>query len=284
MALLIVWIVLGVFALLCLFNMFAIIRPTQRGLIERLGKYNRYAPGGLVVKIPFIERVIKVDITENLFNATPQEIITKDKLNATVDAQIYFKVKPDEQSVKASQYHVYDYENQIVNLAKTTLRNIIGTMMLNEANSDRNKINNDLMEVLSKETKNWGIEVVRTELKEINPPRDVQETMNNVVKAENTKQAAVDFATATETEADGRRRAKIKEAEGTKQASILEAEGKAKAFELINKSFVGNAQLLKRLDVTENSLRQNAKIVLPEGKQLVNVIGSLAGLGEEKKK
>ena len=119
---------------------------------------------------------------------------------------------------------------QIVNLARTTLRNIIGTLTLKSANSERGKINEELRSTLLAETANWGIEILRTELKEIDPPQDVQETMNKVVKAENEKIAAVDFATATETQADGQRRAEIKKAEGVKQAKILQAEGEAEAI------------------------------------------------------
>lgn len=226
-----------------------IVRPTERGLIERLGKYNRFGNPGFNWIIPLIERMFQIPITESMVNAEPQTIITKDKLNAQVDAQVYFKVKEDEENVKNSQYKVTNYEMQIVNLARTTLRNIIGTMSLNEANSDRDKINSDLMSTLTKETKNWGIEVVRTELKEIDPPEDVQIVMNKVVIAENEKQAALDFASATETKADGARRAAIKEAEGLKQASILKAEGQAKAFDLINKAFTGNAQILKQCNI-----------------------------------
>jgi len=254
------------------------VRPTERGLIERFGKYNRYCEPGLVFKIPFIERLTKVNITETMLEAKPQQIITKDKLNAKVDAQVYFKVKSSELGVKASQYNTNNYEWQIENLARTTLRNIIGTLSLTEANSRRDKINLELMKVLSKETSNWGIEVVRTELKEIDPPMDVQETMNKVVKAENEKTSAIDFATAAETQADGFRRAKIKEAEGLKQSAILEAQGKATAFKLINQSFKGNAQLLKKLEVVESSLKDNTKVILPEGKSLVNVIGDIAGV------
>lgn len=267
-------IICGAIFLLCC--SIRIVEQTQRGLVERFGKYNRFANSGLNLIIPFIESMRYVNITEKMVNAQPQQIITKDKLNANVDAQIYFKVKEDEQNVKNSQYRVYNCEVQIVNLARTTLRNIIGTMNLTQANSDRDSINSDLMETLSKETKNWGIEIVRTELKEIDPPKEVQETMNQVVQAENKKTAAIDFATAKETEADGMRRAKIKEAEGIKQAYILEAEGKAKAFALINESFKGNAQTLKKLEVTESSLKNNAKIILPEGKSLINVIGNLS--------
>lgn len=271
------WIIIILFGvLIILLNLsIKIVRPTERGLVERLGKYHHYAISGFNLIIPIIDQMIKVNITEKLIEAQPQEIITKDKLNAQVDAQVYFKVKEDEDNVKASQYNVHDYELQIVQLARTTLRNIIGTMTLNSANSDRDSINSVLMNTLSKETKNWGIAVVRTELKEINPPQDVQATMNKVVKSENEKQAAVDYATATETEADGQRRARIKEAEGKrqslileaegdKQSSILKAEGQSQAFKLINESFVGNAQLLKQFEVTENSLKNNTKVVLTE--------------------
>jgi len=269
------YIILG-FILVIFFAGIRIVRPTQKGLIERLGKYNRFANPGFHWIIPIIERMLKVNITEKLVDVEKQEIITKDKLNAVVDAQVYFKVKQEEESVKNSQYNVYDVENQIVNLARTTLRNIIGTMNLTDANSKRDAINSELMVTLIKETKNWGIAVVRTELKEINPPKDVQEVMNSVVIAENQKIAALDFATATETKADGSRRAAIKEAEGKRQAAILEAEGKAKAFELINKSFVGNAQLLKQYEMTQASLESNSKIIITkEGINPQIIIGAL---------
>jgi len=269
------YIILGII-LFIFFAGIRIVRPTERGLIERLGKYNRFARSGFNWIIPIIERMIKENITEKLVDVEKQEIITKDKLNAVVDAQVYFKVKQDEDSVKNSQYNVYDVENQIVNLARTTLRNIIGTMNLTDANSKRDAINTELMTTLTKETKNWGIAVVRTELKEINPPKDVQEVMNSVVIAENQKIAALDFATATETKADGSRRAAIKEAEGKRQAAILEAEGKAKAFELINKSFVGNAQLLKQYEMTQASLESNSKIIITkEGINPQIIIGAL---------
>ncbi len=258
------------------------VRPTHRGLIERLGKYNRYAGPGIHGVIPIIERMYLVDIREMLVEAQPQEIITNDNLNAKVDAQVYLKVKADEENVKASLYNVTNYESQVVNLARTTLRNIIGTLSLKSANSERGKINEELRTALKTETASWGIEILRTELKEIDPPHDVQETMNKVVKAENEKVAAIDFATATETQADGQRRAEIKKAEGTRQAKILAAEGEAQAIQLVNeaadKYFVGNAQMLRKLEAVERALYQNSKIVVPADTQLVNVIGDLGGL------
>jgi regulator of protease activity HflC (stomatin/prohibitin superfamily) len=259
-----------------------LVRPTSRGLIERFGKYQRLAQPGFNWIVPGVDRLILVNITEVMVNAEPQEIITSDKLNASVDAQVYFKVKSDEESVKNSQYSVNDYQYQMVNLARTTLRNIIGTLTLKSANSERGKINSELQRTMRDETNHWGIEIVRTELKEIDPPKDVQETMNKVVKAENEKVAAIDFATATETMADGARRAEIKKAEGVKQAKILEAEGEAQAIQLVNeaadKYFVGNAQLLRRLITVEKSLATNTKIVVPMNSELVNIIGEMAGL------
>ena len=258
-----------------------IVRPTNRGLIERLGRYRRFAKGGFNWIIPLVDRMIQVNITEQMVDAQPQEIITNDNLNARVDAQVYFKVKEDEGSVKSSQYNVNNYQFQIVNLARTTLRNIIGTLTLKSANSERDKINTALLTTLSKETRNWGMEIVRTELKEIDPPKDVQETMNKVVKAENEKVAALDFANAVERQADGEKRSEIKKAEGIKQAKILAAEGEAEAIRLVNEAantyFVGNAQLLRKLEALEKSLSQNAKIVIPSGSELVNVIGEMAG-------
>jgi len=274
--------VIGVIVVILFLAGVRIIRPTSRGLIERLGKYRGFGVPGFHWIIPVIDRMIQVNITEQMVDAQPQEIITNDNLNARVDAQVYFKVKADEESVKSSQYNVFDYKWQIVNLARTTLRNIIGTLTLKSANSERDKINGELLATLSKETKNWGMEIVRTELKEIDPPKDVQETMNKVVKAENEKIAALDFANAMEREADGHKRAEIKKAEGIRQAKILAAEGEAEAIRLVNeaanKYFIGNAQLLRKLEATERSLRQNAKIVVPTGTELVNVIGEMAGV------
>ena len=261
-------ITLGFFGGIIFLSGFRIVRPIERGLIETFGKYSRFANSGLQWIFPVVQRLIKVNITENMVDASKQEIITKDKLNAIVDAQIYFKVKDDETNVKNSQYNVNNYEWQIVNLARTTLRNIIGTMNLTQANSERDKINRELMDTLKKETPSWGIELVRTELKEINPPQDVQETMNKVVKAENEKISAVDFATAKETEADGFRRAEIMRAEGEGKAIEIKANAQANAIKLVNESadkyFKGNAVVLKQLEITENSLKDNSKVILVE--------------------
>jgi regulator of protease activity HflC (stomatin/prohibitin superfamily) len=180
-------------------------------------------------------------------------------------------------------------------LARTTLRAIIGSMTLTEANTSRNKLNQMLATELQEQTKQWGIQVVRAELKEIQPPQDVQQTMNKVVIAEKEKVAAMDFAAAVETQADGQRRASIKQAEGQKQASILAAEGDAialmriadataKQIQVVNdaadKHFRGNAITLRRIQMAETVLQNNTKVIVPQGSDLVNVLGETVGLGK----
>jgi len=283
------WWIIGAIVLV-VFLLFGvrIVRPTHRGLVERLGKYHKFANAGFNWVFPAIDKLYQVNITEQMIDAQPQEIITNDNLNAMVDAQVYFKIKPDEQSVKSSQYNVNNVTLQIVNLARTTLRNIIGTLTLKSANSERGRINDELHTILIKETTTWGIDIVRAELKQIDPPKDVQETMNKIVKAENEKIAAVDFATAAETTADGLKRAEIKKAEGIRQARILQAGGEAEAIRLVNeaaeKYFVGNAQILKRLETAQAALENNTKVVVPADTELVNVIGELAGVVPLRKK
>ena len=268
---------LGVYGILGLFALFflagiRIVRPTERGLIERLGKYNRYAEGGFYWIIPVIEKMVQVDITENMMEIDTQEIITEDNLNAKVDLIVYYKVMEDENAVKKSVYKVSNFGPQITKLAQTTTRNVVGTMAFKDVNSKRNKLNVDIAVILKKETANWGVEILRVELKEIIPPQEVQDTMNQVIQAENAKRAAVDFATATETKADGEKRAAIKRAEGEKQMKILTAEGAAKAYDLINSHFKGNAQLLKKLEVAQIALQNNSKIVLgADSKQVLKL-------------
>jgi regulator of protease activity HflC (stomatin/prohibitin superfamily) len=257
-----------------------IIRPTHRGVVERLGKYIGFSQPGFYWIIPVIETMRQRNITERLFDVQPQDIITKDNLNARVDLQVYAKVKNTEEDIKKSYYAIEDYKTQIIALAQTTARNVIGDMKFVEVNSQRNELNRKLAEIMEKEIAAWGVEIIRVELKEITPPKDVQETMNKVIKAQNERDAAVDFATAQETQADGLRRASIKQAEGIKQAAILEAQGKSEAIRLVNeaaqKYFKAEAKELKQLEVVESSLKNNAKIILTkEGINPSIILGSL---------
>ncbi len=272
-------IILGVIIVGIILSGLRIIRPTHRAAIETLGKYSRFQSSGITFIVPFFQKLYSVNITEQLVDVMRQEVITKDNLNCTVDAQVYFKVGDTEDELKNALYQVNNYTVQVVQLARTTLRNVIGDNVFKDVNSQRGKLNQQVFATMEGETKDWGINIVRVELKEIEPPDDVQETMNMVIKAENDKQSAIDFANARETKADGERRASIKEAEGIKQALILEAEGKSEAIErvaearakeiqLVNESaekyFVGNAKDLKKLEVTQASLEENSKIVLTD--------------------
>lgn len=261
-----------------------IIRPTHRGAIETFGKYSKLAIPGFNWICPLAQRLIPVDITEQMAIVNPQEIITEDKLNATVDLVVYYKVDESEKGVKASLYNVYNFQSQIITLAQTTARNVIGKMSFKDVNSERNELNNTLADIMSKETATWGVKIVRVEIKEITPPKDVQNQMNQVNINEQKKRAAIDLATARETEADGIRRASIKEAEGErqakilradgdKQAKILEAEGLAKYNELITKSFKSKeVQLFKKLETVQTSLKDNSKIILTEKGINTNII------------
>jgi regulator of protease activity HflC (stomatin/prohibitin superfamily) len=284
------WVIL-IILIIWIFSMgIRIIRPRQKGLIERLGKYKRTADQGFHWIIPIIDRMIKVDITENMVDVEPQKIITKDDLNATVDAVVYFRVIDPMKAI----YKAQNYRLQITSLARTTLRDIIGKMTLTEANSKRDTLNSILEQELDKQTDAWGIDVIRVELQRIEPPDDVQQAMNNVVIAERDKKAAVDFATATETKADGERRAEIKKAEGKKQGLILQAEGQADAIRkvaeaeadkiekvntAIQKFFKNEAQIYKKLETVERSLRDGTKYVIDPNTEITNVIAeSMAGI------
>ncbi len=290
----IIYIVLGLLVVILLAGI-RIIRPFEKGLHERFGKFIGEREQGFRWIIPIVDRMVKVDITENMVDVMPQKIITKDKLNADVDAMVYFKVREPPKAI----YKAENYKKQIVNLAKTTLRNIIGTMSLSEANEGRGEINKRLEQELDRHTNAWGIEIVRVELQRIEPPGKVQDAMNEVVEAENKKTSAVNFANATETTADGERRAEIKKAEGIKKATILAAEGTAEAIrqvaaadakqiELVNqsiqKNFKNEAQDYKKLETAEKALEGGTKYVIDPNSSITNVMTDMAGVTPIQKK
>ncbi|MBT3721169.1 SPFH/Band 7/PHB domain protein [archaeon] len=276
---------IAVFLIVFFFVGIRIVRPTEVGVIERLGRFKKVAQQGFHWIFPVLDRMIKVNVTEIRVDIPPQEVITKDKLNAHVDAVVYFRIR----NARKALYNVEDYYGSVVSLARTTLRAVVGKMTLGDANERRDSINHHVEQEMSAQIEKpsadgegWGIDILRVEIQEITPPGDVQAAMNNVVKAENEKIAAIDLATATETKADGEKRGAIKKAEGMRQAKLLEADGEAQAIKLVNeaanKYFKGNAQILKKLETVEISLKHNAKIVVPTKTELVNVIGELAGV------
>jgi regulator of protease activity HflC (stomatin/prohibitin superfamily) len=271
------------------FGGFRIVRPFEKGLIEFFGKYTRTVGQGLVWMFPLVYKMYKVNITERMVDVLPQMVITRDKLNAVVDAVVYYKIM----DVKKSMYNVDDHEAQLTSLARTTLRSVIGKMSLTEANENRDDINAKVETILDKETDSYGVEVLRVEIQKIEPPEDVQIAMNKVVKAEQEKIAAMDLATAMETKADGERRAEIKRAEGFKQGEILKAEGEAQALvqvanakaeqiKLVNTSltkyFKSEAQVYRKIEAAESALKDGTKFVIDSKSNLVNVMSDAAGV------
>ncbi|HQP59486.1 MAG TPA: SPFH domain-containing protein [Petrotogaceae bacterium] len=199
-------------------NSLRIIRPYEKGLVERLGKFNREIGPGLNVIVPFIERVLKLDLREMVIDVPPQEVITKDNVIVTVDAVIYYQVTEAFRVI----YNVGNFEIAAIKLAQTNLRNVIGELELDQTLTSRERINTKLREVLDEATDKWGVKVTRVEIKKIDPPNDIMEAMSRQMKAERTKRASI-------LEAEGYKQSEILKAEGDKTAAILKAEGEAES-------------------------------------------------------
>jgi regulator of protease activity HflC (stomatin/prohibitin superfamily) len=199
-----------------------IIRPFQRGLIERLGRYHRKCDPGLNVIVPFIESLVRVDMRERVIDVPSQSIITKDNVVVEVDAIIYCQVTDP---FKA-HYEIMDFVYAAVKLAQTNLRNTLGEMELDQSLTSRDVINEQLRTVLDNATDKWGVKVNRVEIQRIDPPVDITEAMSRQMKAERDKRAAI-------LAAEGVKQSNITKAEGTRQSAILEAEGRAEAVRKI---------------------------------------------------
>ena len=212
-----------------------IVRPYEKGIIERFGKYQKTFDSGLHFIIPFVDRITKVDMRENVVDVPPQEVITKDNVVVTVDAVVYYEATDPVKLV----YNVANFYMAATKLAQTNLRNVIGEMQLDESLTSREKINAALRQILDDATDKWGVRIVRVELQRIEPPIDVTEAMHRQMKAERERRAVI-------LEADGDKQAKIARAEGAKQAAILEAQGRAEAIRE-----VAEAEKFEKLTVAE---------------------------------
>lgn len=199
-----------------------IVRPFQRGLVERLGKFSREAQSGLQFIIPFFERMTKVDMREHFINVPPQEVITRDNVVVSVDAIIYYQVSD---AFKVN-YNVKAFEPAATMLAQTNLRNVIGELELDQTLTSREMINAKLRDTLDEATDKWGVRITRVEIKKIEPPKDITDAMSQQMKAERTKRAAI-------LESEGIKQSQILQAEGQKQSQILKAEGDATAIQRI---------------------------------------------------
>jgi regulator of protease activity HflC (stomatin/prohibitin superfamily) len=270
--------------LLVLAKSIVIIRQAEKGIVERLGRYKETLDPGLRVLIPFIDGLrARVDMRETVLDIEPQAVITKDNVGITVDAVVYYYVT----DAKAVKYEVANFFVAVSKLAQTNLRNLVGDMTLDETLGSRERINSSLRTTLDEATDKWGVKVTRVEVKEILPPKDITEAMSKQMKAEREKRATILDAEAYKQkqilQAEGDKQNAILVAEGDRQSAILRAEGEAKAIENVSNAakeyFVGNAQLLKQLEVTQAALQNNTKLVISDQSRLINVLG----LGEELK-
>ncbi len=196
-----------------------IVQQHEQGLVERFGRYRKTVGPGFHMIIPFIEKMRKVDMREQVVDVPPQEVITKDNVVVTVDAVVYYQATDPMKLM----YNVANFILAATKLAQTNLRNVIGDMDLDAALTSRETINTELREILDEATDVWGTRVVRVEIQRIDPPVDVTQAMHRQMKAERERRAVV-------TEAEGEKRSQILRAEGVKQSQILQAEGQAQAI------------------------------------------------------
>jgi regulator of protease activity HflC (stomatin/prohibitin superfamily) len=289
-------IVLGVlvlFVLVVLARTLRVIPQARAGVVERLGRYSRTLTPGLSLVVPFVDRVRPLlDLREQVVSFDPQPVITQDNLVVNIDTVIYFQVTDP----KAATYEIATPVDAIDMLTVTTLRNVIGGMTLEQTLTSRDSINDQLRGILDEATGKWGIRVHRVELKAVDPPPSIKDTMEKQMRADREKRAAIlqaeGIKQAAILTAEGEKQAAILKAEGQKQAAILAAEGQSKAittvFEAIHE---GNPdpQLLayQYLQVLPQIAQGDANKVWVIPSELTQALGRLSERvlppGEEKK-
>ena len=258
-AALIVFIVIAFLVVVVVAMSVRIVRPYQRGLVERLGKFHATVDPGLRLIFPFIDRILLVDMREQVVDVPPQEVITSDNVVVSVDAVIYYEATDPQRLA----YNIANFQLAVTKLAQTNLRNVIGDMQLDDALTSRDTINAKLRDILDDATDKWGTRVVRVEIQRIDPPPDVVHSMHQQMQAERTRRAVV-------TEAQGVREAAITRAEGDKQSAILEAEGRRQSQVL---DATGQAEAIERLAEAERA-RQIA-VAEGEANAIRNVYGAI---------
>ena len=271
------------FGLILLARSARIVNQYEKGIVMRLGKFHGIVPSGLAIIMPLTDSILRVDMREQVISVPPQKLITKDNVTVEVDAVVYYKVVDP---VK-SQFEVQDFGCACTTLAQTNLRNLIGDRTLDETLVARDMINTNLRHVLDEATNGWGVKVTRVEVQKIDPPKDITEAMSRQMKAERDKRAAV-------LEAEGFKQSQILQAEGVKQSEILKAEGdaqarvtranaEAEAIRLVSTAaetfFKDRAEVMRRLEVLNNTLAHNTKYIVPSNSGLVNVLGLDSAVG-----
>jgi len=259
------WIILSIIALIGIFGI-RIVPQERRAIVEMFGKYRRYLEPGFNWVVPIIETTKSRDIRSHTLDIPAQPVITKDNVEIAVDGIVWARPYSKEEAIKKTFYNIDDWKKAIQQLSQTNLRQEFGSLTLDESLIARATISANLQRELDAITDEWGIKVDKVEIKEIDPPADIKTAMHLQKTAEQTRRAAKLEATGRFEAAEQDKLAAIEKADGQKQADIKVAEGKAMAIQLVNESaekyFKGNAKELRNLEVTENSLKNNSKIIL----------------------
>ncbi|HEX4324789.1 MAG TPA: SPFH domain-containing protein [Gaiellaceae bacterium] len=226
--------VIIVFLLILFARTVRIVPQARAGIVERFGRYHKTLGAGLNVVVPFVDRLRPLlDMREQVVSFPPQPVITEDNLVVSIDSVIYFQIN----DAKAVSYEIANYIQAIEQLTVTTLRNVIGGMALEKTLTSRDEINGQLRGVLDDATGKWGIRVNRVELKAIDPPASIQDSMEKQMRADRDKRAAILQAEGARQsqilQAEGQKQAAILQAEGEKQAAVLRSEGQSKAIETV---------------------------------------------------
>ena len=257
-----------------------ILRPYERGIQETLGRYSSFVMPGLGFQNPIAHLIRVRDIREHTMDIPPQAVITKDNVEIRVDGVMWVRPASDEESIKKTFYNIDNWRRAVIQLAMTNLRQEFGDLTLDESLVAREKIAHNLESVLNAFAEEWGLKVSKVEIMLIDPPDDIKQAMHKQKTAEQERRAMRLLATGEFEAAEQQKLAIIQRAEGQREAAIKVAEGKAKAIKLVNEAaqqyFQGNAQALKQMEMTENALRDNAKIVITEeGISPTLLLGSL---------
>lgn len=244
------------------------LRPYERGIQETLGKYSGFVMPGLGFQIPLVHITRVRDVREHTMDIHPQAVITKDNVEIMVDGIMWARPTIEEDAIKRTFYNIDDWKRAINQLAMTNLRQEFGDLTLDESLVARETIATNLQRVLNTYAVEWGLTVSKVEIRLIDPPEDIKKAMHKQKTAEQERRSMRLLATGEYEAAEQQKLAIIQRAEGEREAVIQVAQGRAEAIRLVNeaaeKYFIGNAQALKKLEMVENSLRDNAKIVITE--------------------
>ena len=245
-----------------------VVKQYERGIVEFFGQYRHFVSPGIHFQVPFVHFTRVRDVREHTMDIEPQPVITKDNVEIKVDCLIWVRPGLESDDIKRTFYNIDDWKLATRELAKTNLRQAFGELTLDESLTAREKISASLQNNLDVMTNEWGLKVRKVEIRLIDPPDDIKRAMHKQKSAEQERRAMRLLATGEYEAAQQHKLAEIERAEGCKQAEIKVAEGRAKAIELVNeaaeKYFRGNAKELKQFEMTENSLRENSKIILTE--------------------